>query len=249
MHCLCARAAAHRAPLPARAALSTIAAQYVFHGRAKLAQRARAAAAPAFADYEYLRDEVAARLVGRLHDITRAFPAALDLGSNSGSVLKQLLAQHAARGAMPGGIATLHALEPSAGMLAHADALLAPAAAAGLRVLPRVGALDGATLPYEDASLDLVVSSMALHWVNDVPGLLAEAMRVLKPDGVLLCAFLGGETLTELRCAREGGLRAARPARLHLPHPPPLAPLFSPGKRAAPRSRSATAACLRACRP
>ena len=48
-------------------------------------------------------------------------------------------------------------------------------------------------------SLDLAVSALALQFVNDLPGVLAQLRRALRPDGLLLAAMLGGETLTELR--------------------------------------------------
>ncbi|MDB5653081.1 MAG: SAM-dependent methyltransferase, partial [Tardiphaga sp.] len=48
-------------------------------------------------------------------------------------------------------------------------------------------------------SLDLVVSALELHFVNDLPGVMAQISRALKPDGLLLAAMLGGDTLTELR--------------------------------------------------
>src|SRR5258708_24061687 len=54
-------------------------------------------------------------------------------------------------------------------------------------------------LPCEPESLDLVVSALAFQFVNDLPGLLAQIRRALKPDGMLLAAMIGGETLTELR--------------------------------------------------
>jgi SAM-dependent methyltransferase len=44
-----------------------------------------------------------------------------------------------------------------------------------------------------------VVSSLALHWVNDLPGALIQIRRALMPDGLFLAAVLGGDTLTELR--------------------------------------------------
>ena len=50
-------------------------------------------------------------------------------------------------------------------------------------------------------SLDLVVSALALQFVNDLPGALAQIRRALKPDGLLLAAMTGGDTLTELRQA------------------------------------------------
>jgi SAM-dependent methyltransferase len=55
------------------------------------------------------------------------------------------------------------------------------------------------TLPLQPASLDLVVSALALQFVNDLPGVLTQARRALKPDGLLLAAMIGGDTLTELR--------------------------------------------------
>ena len=48
-------------------------------------------------------------------------------------------------------------------------------------------------------SLDLVVSALAFQFVNDLPGVLAQIRRALRPDGLLLAAMLGGDTLTELR--------------------------------------------------
>jgi SAM-dependent methyltransferase len=44
-----------------------------------------------------------------------------------------------------------------------------------------------------------VVSSLALHWVNDLPGTLLQIRRVLQPDGLFLAVMAGGETLNELR--------------------------------------------------
>jgi SAM-dependent methyltransferase len=54
-------------------------------------------------------------------------------------------------------------------------------------------------LPFRPESLDLVVSALAFQFVNDLPGVLAQIRRALRPDGLLLAAMIGGETLTELR--------------------------------------------------
>lgn len=70
-----------------------------------------------------------------------------------------------------------------------------------------VGQLRAMALPVSDteplalvpASIDLVVSALALQFVNDLPGVLAQVRRALKPDGLFLAALIGGETLTELR--------------------------------------------------
>ncbi len=55
------------------------------------------------------------------------------------------------------------------------------------------------TLPFAPGSLDLAVSALAFQFVNDLPGVLAQIRRALKPDGLLLAALMGGDTLTELR--------------------------------------------------
>jgi SAM-dependent methyltransferase len=55
------------------------------------------------------------------------------------------------------------------------------------------------TLPLQPQSLDLVVSALAFQFVNDLPGVLTQIRRALRPDGLLLAAMIGGDTLTELR--------------------------------------------------
>jgi SAM-dependent methyltransferase len=91
--------------------------------------------------------------------------------------------------------------------------IVAEMSAAALdNAFPRVVA-DEETLPFADGSIDLVVSALALQWINDLPGTLIQIRRALKPDGLLLAAMLGGDSLTELREAfasaeseLEGGL-------------------------------------------
>lgn len=82
-------------------------------------------------------------------------------------------------------------------------------AGAGLRdaLSGQVGALAHVDLPdieshglaLAPASLDLAVSALALQFVNDLPGILSQIRRALKPDGLLLAVIIGGDTLTELR--------------------------------------------------
>jgi SAM-dependent methyltransferase len=59
--------------------------------------------------------------------------------------------------------------------------------------------LESEPLPFAPESLDLAVSGLAFQFVNDLPGVLAQIRRALKPDGLLLAALIGGDTLTELR--------------------------------------------------
>lgn len=59
--------------------------------------------------------------------------------------------------------------------------------------------IESEPLPLRPESLDLAVSALAFQFVNDLPGVLAQIRRALKPDGFLLAAMIGGDTLTELR--------------------------------------------------
>uniref|UniRef100_A0A3Q1FW96 Arginine-hydroxylase NDUFAF5, mitochondrial n=1 Tax=Acanthochromis polyacanthus TaxID=80966 RepID=A0A3Q1FW96_9TELE len=75
--------------------------------------------------------------------------------------------------------------------------------------------VDEEFLPFKENTFDLVLSSLSLHWINDLPGVLRQIQQVLKPDGVFIGAMVGGDTLYELRCSlqlaeseREGGFSA-----------------------------------------
>lgn len=68
-------------------------------------------------------------------------------------------------------------------------------------------------LQFDKNSLDLVISNLSLHWVNDLPGCFRSIWNSLKPDGVFIASMFGGDTLYELRCSlqladleRRGGL-------------------------------------------
>ncbi len=77
------------------------------------------------------------------------------------------------------------------------------------RVAPTAGSLgagdfvglvgDMERLPLDEGRFDLAVSLLAMQTVNDLPGALAQIRRALKPDGLLMAALLGGDSLTELR--------------------------------------------------
>jgi malonyl-CoA O-methyltransferase len=69
-------------------------------------------------------------------------------------------------------------------------------------------------LPLAGASLQLVWSNMALHWVRDARAALAEFQRVLAPEGLLMFSTLGPDTLKELRAAA-GEARVHRFADMH----------------------------------
>lgn len=60
---------------------------------------------------------------------------------------------------------------------------------------------DDETLALEPNAHDLVIHAMCLHWANDPVGQLVQCRHALQPDGLMLCTFLGGQTLQELRVA------------------------------------------------
>lgn len=68
------------------------------------------------------------------------------------------------------------------------------------RPVRRVNA-DVSKLPFADQSTDLIFSSLCLQWLDDLPAVLSEFRRVLRPGGLLLFSTFGPETLSELRDA------------------------------------------------
>jgi NADH dehydrogenase [ubiquinone] 1 alpha subcomplex assembly factor 5 len=147
-----------------------------------LVRRRRGRAAPGLAGHNFLVEHVAALLADRLLDVTRRFPLALDLGCHDGAVTRALMGTDR--------IDTLVQADLS-------PALARLAAANGRPTL----ACDEELLPFGEGTLDLVLSNLSLHWVNDLPGALLQIRRALRPDGLFLAAMLGAGTLAELRTA------------------------------------------------
>ncbi len=143
--------------------------------RALLRTRRRRAAA--IGPATFLIDRVAAEMADRLGAVVRTFNLALDLGTPSGAVRAAL--------AGLGSVETIVAADSLAPTWPPPD---------GLTVVA-----DEEALPFADAAFDLVVSALALQNINDLPGTLVQIRRALEPDGLLLAALIGGETLTELR--------------------------------------------------
>ena len=127
--------------------------------------------------HDFLLRHVAEDLAQRVTLVRRSFPVGVNLGAYHGAVSRRLREL--------GTIDMLIDLERSPRLLARCD---------GPQVLG-----DEEWLPFAPASLDLVVSGLALQFVNDLPGTLIQIRRALKPDGLMLAALLGGRTLHELR--------------------------------------------------
>ena len=126
----------------------------------------------------FLMDRAVEDLADRLAAVLRRFERAADLATPTGAVRAALAGY--------GAIGTMIAVDPEF----DGD----DAGEGAFRVVADVEAL-----PFAGGALDLVVSAFALETVNDLPGVLIQIRRALKPDGLFLAAMLGGDTLTELR--------------------------------------------------
>lgn len=158
--------------------------------------------------YDYLRDESARRLADRLDDIARDFPKALELGSYRGSLLQTISSGEALRGT--GGIGGIQHLTQCDTIPCASPTLYS--SSSPLVTSERV-TCDFEALPFEKHSYDVVLSSMTLHWINDLPSTLIQIRDILKPDRPFVASMLGGSTLHELKTCfyladmeRRGGL-------------------------------------------
>jgi SAM-dependent methyltransferase len=156
------------------------AAPTVFDRELLTRRRNRAAAATeASRGIDFLLQRVTDDLQERLSVIQRPFPTVVNLGAHTG-LLGQALRAHGRHDVVVD-------VDPSRGML-------------GLCQGPTVCA-DEELLPFKAQTIDAVVSALAFQHINDLPGTLVQIQRALKPDGLLLAALIGGESLTELRQA------------------------------------------------
>jgi NADH dehydrogenase [ubiquinone] 1 alpha subcomplex assembly factor 5 len=141
--------------------------------RQLLKKRRNKIAATYFA-YSFLKTKVAQNLADRLHLIPRSFPCCIDLGGHTGQI-GQVLNQ-----------GCIILTDISEEMVRQSS-------------LPLKVVVDEEFLPFALQSADLIISAVSLQWVNDVPGMLAQIYHCLKPDGLFMASFCGGETLYELR--------------------------------------------------
>jgi SAM-dependent methyltransferase len=153
----------------------------------RICHRAHRSRAAALGPSTFLIDRVAEDLCDRLAAVLRRFEFALDVGTPTDAVRRVLAAS--------GKVGTIIAADALAGTAAFRH--LSDSRGKGETQL--CIAADEEALPLRDASLDLVVSALALQFVNDLPGALIQIRRALRPDGLFLAALAGGETLTELR--------------------------------------------------
>ncbi|MGF1475036.1 MAG: methyltransferase domain-containing protein [Geminicoccaceae bacterium] len=122
------------------------------------------------ADVRFLADEIADRLVDRLDDLNRSFDLAADLSPVAGPVHERLAAHPKI-----GRVVSLAEVGDRRQVTASLD-----------------------VLPLAAEAVDCLLCLGGLHWIDDLPGTLIQMRRCLKPDGLLLAAMAGGNTLAEL---------------------------------------------------
>lgn len=140
-----------------------------------LVARRREKAAATIGKVAPVLEAAALTLLDRLDDTTHRFARALDLGGR-GTVAPALKAR---------GIPFIVSMDLSPAMARRAGGL----ALAG----------DEEWLPFAPGSFDLIVASLSLHWVNDLPGALIQIRQALAPDGLFLASLPGLGTLQGLR--------------------------------------------------
>lgn len=146
----------------------------MFDTRLQRVRRERAARLGFAARGSFLHAEVAAQVAERLTDVTRSFRSAAVVGSGAGI--------HAA--AIANHTQSIRQIELSKVLAQEAG-------------VEHVCQID--TLPFDPASLDLVVSALEMHALNDPVGHLVQIRHALEPDGLMIAAMFGGNTLHELR--------------------------------------------------
>jgi len=139
-----------------------------------LARKRRALARPV-EGADFLMRRAAEDLADRLDAVERRFGKAAALFCQTPAAAEVL--------ADSGKVGDIVRVEMDKAFLAGAAGIVAPAE----------------TVPFEPESLDLAVSLLSLQAMNDIPGMLAQIRRALRPDGLFLGAFAGAGTLGELR--------------------------------------------------
>jgi len=191
----------------------------VFNKTTKLQQRQRAAKnVTESRQVEYLRDEVALRMIERLAFISREFPRVLDFGSGAGNLEKMLCENDTPdRELVQSRLKHITMFDSCKEMLyrdSNPDEFIFNSTLDIDRVVGDEESFvlaNGSRL--QSNSFDAVLSNMSMHWINDLPGVLSRIQDVLVPDGMFMASMLGGDTLFELRTSlqlaeleRQGGV-------------------------------------------
>ncbi|AHX15423.1 malonyl-CoA O-methyltransferase [Dyella jiangningensis] len=144
-------------------------------------------AADTYEKHDALQQEVQTLLLDRLGFYLDAPERVIDVGAGTGR-----------------GTALLRKRYPKAQVVAMDLALPMLRAAkkhvSWLKPFQRVCA-EATALPLPDHSVDVLHSNLCFQWIDDLPALFGECVRVLKPGGLLVYSTFGPDTLKELRAA------------------------------------------------
>lgn len=159
---------------------------------------------------DYLREEVARSLVERLMFIKKKNETIFDLGSGAGHIASCLFQEkNKYEDQLSGKIGRLIMADVSEDIFNRDDL-------SEIRdfILEKVCIKDEILL-FPENSMDVVITNLYMHWINDLPGLFKQIKSILVPDGVFLGSMLGRDTLFELRTSlqlaeqeRKGGIGA-----------------------------------------
>ena len=154
--------------------------------------------------FAFLKEHVCSELVERVRDVTRRFSLALDWGSHDGRGACKLVKSQNVEHAVCVETSPLFAM------------------ASRTRSLPAVSA-PFECIPFLPNSFDLFVSTLSLHWVNELPKFFIEVNKSLVPDGLFVAAMFGVGTLKELRESLiEAEIEVSGGAQSRLPPMPSL---------------------------
>ncbi|QGX40504.1 malonyl-ACP O-methyltransferase BioC [Permianibacter aggregans] len=149
--------------------------------------QAFSAAAKAYDEHAFLQREIADRLMERLDLIKLEPKLIVDVGSGTGYCTRALQTRYKK--------ASVYGVDIAPGMVEYANKKR------GWFAKEKYLCADARQLPFEHQSVDLIFSSLALQWTDDIDNVFAEFQRVLKPEGLLLFSTFGPDTLKELRHA------------------------------------------------
>jgi len=158
-----------------------------FHLDRARVRRNFARAAASYEQHDALQREVQADLLGRLDFYLQAPERVLDVGAGTGRGTALLKKRYPKTQVIAIDLAQpmLHAARKHQGLLRPFQRLCAEATA----------------LPLPDRSVDILHSNLCFQWIDDLPALFGECVRVLKPGGLLAFSSFGPDTLKELRAA------------------------------------------------
>lgn len=138
-----------------------------------------------FHKHNFLFEAIESQLIERLQDIQRPFSKILVLGVSCLSTLDAIKALYK---------------EAQFFIMGHRSFKL-------LETLPfsspstLKAVLEQEEWPFLPQTFDLIIDSLSLHWVNNVPKAFENIYTSLEREGFFLSALFGGETLSELRQA------------------------------------------------